>query len=77
MDFTEYLYKNIGERVRLDRQRKNLNLSNYSSHISRRAFDKNVKETGDTQKNPITGITQKNISKIEKGEQENLRPLKK
>lgn len=67
MDFTEYLYKNIGERVRLDRQRKNLNLSNYSSHISRCAFDKNVKETGDTKTNPKTGITRGNISQIETG----------
>jgi len=67
MDFTEYLYKNIGERVSLDRQRRNLNLSNYSSHISRCAFDKNVKETGDTKTNPKTGITRGNISQIEKG----------
>lgn len=34
MDFTEYLYKNIGERIRLDRERKNFNFKNYSTHIS-------------------------------------------
>ena len=50
MDFTEYLYKNIGERVRLDRQTKKMNLSTYSRHISDCTFDKKVKETGDTQK---------------------------
>lgn len=69
MDFTEYLYKNIGERVRLDRQSKKLNLSNYSDHI----LDKTIEKTGDTKKYPKTGITKKNISKIEKGEHENFR----
>lgn len=73
MDFTEYLYKNIGERVRLDRQTKKMNLSTYSRHISDCTFDKKVKETGDTQKNPITGITERNIGKIEKGVHDNFR----
>ena len=73
MDFTEYLYKNIGERVRLDRQTKKMNLSTYSRHISQCTFDKKVKETGDTQKNPITGITERNIGKIEKGVHDNFR----
>ena len=65
MDFTEYLYKNIGERVRLDRQTKKMNLSTYSRHISQCTYDKKVKETGNTQNNPITGITERNIGKIE------------
>lgn len=73
MDFTEYLYKNIGERVRLDREKKNLNFKNYSTHISQRTYDKIVKETGNTRTNPKTGITRENISRIEKGEQKNFR----
>ena len=67
MDFTEYLYKNIGERIRLDRERKNFNFINYSTHISQCAYDKIVKETGDTKTNPKTGITRGNLSQIEKG----------
>ena len=67
MDFTEYLYKNIGERIRLDRERKNFNFKNYSTHISQCAYDKIVKETGDTKTNPKTGITRGNLSQIEKG----------
>lgn len=67
MDFTEYLYKNIGERIRLDREKKNLNFTNYSTHISQRTYDKIVKETGNTRTDPITGITRGNISQIEKG----------
>ena len=67
MDFTEYLYKNIGERIRLDREKKNLNFTNYSTHISQRTYDKILKETGNTRTDPITGITRGNISQIEKG----------
>lgn len=67
MDFTEYLYKNIGERVRIDRQTKKMNLSTYSRHISDCTFDKKVKETGDTKTDPKTGITRGNLSQIEKG----------
>lgn len=50
-----------------------MNLSTYSRHISDCTFDKKVKETGDTQKNPITGITERNIGKIEKGVHDNFR----
>lgn len=67
MDFTEYLYKNIGERIRLDREKKNLNFTNYSTHISQRTYDKILKETGNTRTDPITGITRGNISQIETG----------
>lgn len=67
MDFTEYLYKNIGERIRLDRERKNFNFKNYSTHISQCAYDKIVKETGNTKTDPKTGITRGNLSQIEKG----------
>ena len=50
-----------------------MNLSTYSRHISQCTYDKKVKETGNTQNNPITGITERNIGKIEKGVHDNFR----
>lgn len=66
LDFSDYLYKKIGDRIKTDRQKRRKTLIDYCTYINH-CTDKKYGSRNSNQRIPV-GIERQNLSKIEKGE---------
>lgn len=66
LDFSDYLYKKIGDRIKTDRRKRRKTLIDYCTHINH-CIDKKYGSRNSNQRIPV-GIERQNLSKIEKGE---------